>query len=134
MTSGSKARAKAALLLSVFLFGCENRASKAAQDVEARDASRQFYRTIVAAMCAPWSEHRGKILADLADVVRDEATSSPDSDPSQEVYEIAAHVKSKDCVRAGFSDPGEKFVDPKSDRRRQQFRQFLQSHPELAKP
>jgi hypothetical protein len=134
MIYGHKARAQSALLLSVLLIGCENKANKTARELEACDAARHSYRTVVAAMCIPWGEQRGKVLAELVDAVRDDATTPPGSDPSQDVYGIATHVTSEDCERAGFPDPGAKFADPRSEHQRQEIRKIIKSFPELAKP
>jgi hypothetical protein len=134
MIDGHKARVLAALLLSVFLFGCENKVATAAQDKRDCFDARLRYRAVIDAMCSPWSERRGIAISELAEDAQQGKIADPDSDPSQDIFEAVSHVTAKDCVRAGFPDPGEKIVDPQSERDRQSFRQFLKTHPEFAKP
>jgi hypothetical protein len=124
MIDGHKARAQAALLLSVFLFGCENKAAKAAQDKMDCFNARLRYREVIDAMCTPWGERRGMAISVLAGSAQEDKIANQDSDPSDDIFELASRVTAKDCVRAGFPDPGEKIVDPE---------QHQPLPPELAK-
>jgi hypothetical protein len=109
------ARAVTVALLSVFLVACEN---KAARERDACGEQRHIFRTVVAAMCAPWSSERERALAEMTGATHDDAKDG--SDPSETVANIAEGVSSEDCVKAGFADPGPKVIDPRTARRRQE--------------
>jgi hypothetical protein len=107
-----KARAQIALLLSVFLFGCEDKAARAQADKAACFNAQLRFLQVVDAMCSPWSEHRGTAISVLAEQAQQDKAADPDSDPSDDIMDLARRVTAKDCVRFGYPDPGEKIVDP----------------------
>jgi hypothetical protein len=131
MIDGHRARAAAALLLYIFLCGCEDKAAKAAQDKKDCLGAQLRFQGVINAMCTPWSERRAMVISLLAEDAQEAKAADPDSDPSQDIFDFASNVTAKDCVRAGFPDPGEKAVDPAQHRPLRDLLRVIP--PELAK-
>jgi hypothetical protein len=100
---------KSAVVLSCMaLCGCQDKEVTA--NSKAKDCLEigVRYQEIVSAMCIPWSARKATILAVLAERAQDDKEAHPDTDPSQNILDIASSITAKDCVLAGYPDPGEK--------------------------
>jgi hypothetical protein len=97
--------------LIIPLLGCDGGRAKDSADCA---ASQQLYRKLVAAMCVPWSENREEALVDLIDATRDYRLE--EGAIGDLVSDWANDITPTDCVKAGYSNPGTKPLDPVRER------------------
>lgn len=94
------------LVLSVTLASCGDSDARWKADCE---ASQELYAKAVAAMCSPWGEQRADALGEVLEAAHD--TRFEDEVTGETIADYVSDLGAKDCIEAGFPDPGEPVVD-----------------------
>ena len=113
------AKSSSAVLALALLSGCNDGTGLSVSECE---TLRELHKAVVQAMCEPWGETRERVLGDLAEAALEYEASFGGGGVHDTVWDSAGEIDAKDCVKAGYADPGPKAVDPRRERARERLK------------